>query len=140
MLDRTTAEAGKFEIGDTVRVNALSGTREFSLVGIANYGDISSPGGATFALFDQPTASEFLLKPGFVDAFLIEGDGTLSDEALAKAIDSALSPSDKLETLTGAQITEETTSQIKTVLSLSLGDNAESIALASASSLRVPSP
>ena len=116
MLDRTTAEAGKFEIGDTVRVNALSGTREFSLVGIANYGDISSPGGATFALFDQPTASEFLLKPGFVDAFLIEGDGTLSDEALAKAIDSALSPSDKLETLTGAQITEETTSQIKTVL------------------------
>ena len=116
MLDRTTAEAGKFEIGDTVRVNALSGTREFSLVGIANYGDISSPGGATFALFDQPTASEFLLKPGFVDAFLIQGDGTLSDEALAKAIDSALSPSDKLETLTGAQITEETTSQIKTVL------------------------
>ena len=116
MLDRTTAEAGKFAIGDTVRVNALSGTREFSLVGIANYGDISSPGGATFALFDQPTASEFLLKPGFVDAFLIQGDGTLSDEALAKAIDSALSPSDKLETLTGAQITEETTSQIKTVL------------------------
>lgn len=116
MLDRTTAEAGKFVIGDTVRVNALSGTREFSLVGIANYGDISSPGGATFALFDQPTASEFLLKPGFVDAFLIQGDGTLSDEALAKAIDSALSPSDKLETLTGAQITEETTSQIKTVL------------------------
>ena len=116
MLDRTTAEAGKFVIGDTVRVNALSGTREFSLVGIANYGDISSPGGATFALFDQPTASEFLLKPGFVDAFLIQGDGTLSDEALAKAIDAALLPSDKLETLTGAQITEETTSQIKTVL------------------------
>ena len=116
MLDRTTAEAGKFAIGDTVRVNALSGTREFSLVGIANYGDISSPGGATFALFDQPTASEFLLKPGFVDAFLIQGDGTLSDEALAKAIDAALLPSDKLETLTGAQITEETTSQIKTVL------------------------
>ena len=116
MLDRTTAEAGKFVIGDTVRVNALSGTREFSLVGIANYGDISSPGGATFALFDQPTASDFLLKPGFVDAFLIQGDGTLSDEALAKAIDAALLPSDKLETLTGAQITEETTSQIKTVL------------------------
>ena len=27
MLDRETAEKGKFEIGDTVRVNALSGTR-----------------------------------------------------------------------------------------------------------------
>ena len=116
MLDRATAEAGKFVIGDSVRVNALSGTREFSLVGIANYGDVSSPGGATFALFDQPTASEFLLKPGFVDAFLVQGDGTLSDEELAKVINSALLPSDKLETLTGAQITEETTSQIKKVL------------------------
>ncbi len=116
MLDRETAEKGKYEIGDTVRVNALSGTREFTLVGIANYGDVSSPGGATFALFDQPTASEFLLKPGFVDAFLIQGDGTLSDEELAKAINAALPTDAKLETLTGAEITEETTSQIKTVL------------------------
>jgi len=116
MLDRATSEAGKFVVGDTVRVNALTGTREFSLVGIANYGDISSPGGATFALFDQPTASEFLLKPGFVDAFLVRGDGSLSDEELAKAINAKLLPSDKLETLTGAQITEETTSQIKKVL------------------------
>ena len=116
MIDGETAKKGKFEIGDTVRVNALSGTREFLLVGIANYGDVSSPGGATFALFDQPTASEFLLKPGFVDAFLIQGDGTLSDEELAKAIDAALPTDAKLETLTGAEITEETTSQIKTVL------------------------
>ena len=67
-------------------------------------------------MFDQPTASEFLLKPGFVDAFLIKGDGTLSDEELAKAIDAALPSDAKLETLTGAEITEETTSQIKTVL------------------------
>jgi putative ABC transport system permease protein len=116
MLDRETAEKGEYKIGDSVRVTALSGTRQFTLVGIANYGDISSPGGATFALFDQPTASEFLLKPGFVDAILIQGDGTLSDEELAKAIDAALPTNSKLETLTGAEITEETTSQIKTVL------------------------
>ena len=116
MLDRETAENGKLVIGDTVRVNALSGTREFSFVGIANYGDVSSPGGATFALFDQPTASEFLLKPGFVDAILIQGDGSLSDEELAKSIQAALPAEAKLETLTGAQITAETTSQIKTVL------------------------
>ena len=106
MLDRETAEKGKYEIGDSVRVTALSGTRQFTLVGIANYGDISSPGGATFALFDQPTASEFLLRPGFVDAILIQGDGTLSDEELAKTINAALPADAKLETLTGAEITE----------------------------------
>ncbi|MCX6535824.1 MAG: FtsX-like permease family protein [Actinobacteria bacterium] len=116
MLDRETAQNGNFVLGDTVRVNALSGTREFSLVGIANYGDVASPGGATFALFDQPTASEFLLKPGFVDAILVQGDGSVSDEELAKAIQAAFPAEAKLETLTGAQITAETTSQIKTVL------------------------
>jgi len=116
VLDKASAENGDFVLGDKVRVNAQSGSREFTLVGIANYGDVSSPGGATFALFDQPTASEFLLKPGLVDAFLIQGDGSLSDEELASAVDKALDPADKLETLTGAEITEETQGQIQTVL------------------------
>ncbi|NBX13518.1 MAG: hypothetical protein EBR06_06835, partial [Acidimicrobiia bacterium] len=57
MLDRATAENGGYVVGDTVRVVAARGPREFTLVGIASYGDISSPGGATFALFDQETAS-----------------------------------------------------------------------------------
>ena len=116
VLDKASADNGDFVLGDTVRVNAQSGSREFTLVGIANYGDVSSPGGATFALFDQPTASEFLLKPGLVDAFLIQGDGSLSDEELANAVNKALDPADKLETLTGAEITEETQGQIQTVL------------------------
>ena len=33
-------------------------------VAVANYGDVSSPGGATFALFDDVTAMEFLTQPG----------------------------------------------------------------------------
>ena len=115
-MDKKTAKTGKFVLGDTVRINAQSGSREFTMVGIANYGDVSSPGGATFALFDQQTASEFLLKPGFVDAFLVQGDGTLSDEQLATAINAALLPNDKLETITGAQITQETQDQIGVVL------------------------
>ena len=118
VLDKASAKNGSFVLGDKVRVNAQSGSREFTLVGIANYGDVSSPGGATFALFDQSTASEFLLKPDLVDSILIQGDGSLSDEELANAIDKALDPADKLETLTGAEITEETQSQIQTLLNL----------------------
>ncbi|MEK7292843.1 MAG: FtsX-like permease family protein [Actinomycetota bacterium] len=112
MMDRASAKAGKFEIGDTVRVNAQSGSREFTLVGIATFGDVSSLGGASFALFDQPTASEFLLAPGYVDAFLIQGDGSLSDTELAAKITSALPASAKLETLTGAEISKEEQDQI----------------------------
>ncbi|MEY4068905.1 MAG: hypothetical protein RLZZ332_1241 [Actinomycetota bacterium] len=118
MLDRATADNGEFVVGDTVRVIAAKGARQFTLVGIASYGDISSPGGATFALFDQPTASEFLLEPGFVDAFLIAGDGSVSDEVLADRIDAALADDLKLETLTGAEITAEVQGQIKDVLNI----------------------
>jgi putative ABC transport system permease protein len=112
MMDRASAKAGKFAIGDTVRVNAQSGSREFALVGIASFGDGSSLAGATFALFDQPTASEFLLAPGYVDVFLVQGDGSLTDTELAARITAALPPSAKLETLTGAEITKETQDQI----------------------------
>ena len=116
-MDKATAKNAKYSIGDRVRVTAQKGSRTFTLVGIANYGDVSSPGGATFALFDQPTASEFLLREGYVDAFLVKGDGSLTDEELASRITSSLDPTLKLETLTGAQITKETQDQIGQVLS-----------------------
>jgi putative ABC transport system permease protein len=118
VLDKATADNGEFVVGDNVRVVAVRGTREFTMVGIANYGDISSPGGATFALFDQPTASEFLLQPGFVDAILVEGDDSVSDEVLAQRINTALAADLKLETLTGAEITAEVQGQIKDVLNI----------------------
>ena len=118
MLDRATADNGDFVVGDTVRVVSFAGPREFTLVGVASYGDIASPGGATFALFDQPTASEFLLQPGFVDAILVESDDSVSDEVLAQRIDAALPAGLKLETLTGAEITAEVQGQIKDVLNI----------------------
>lgn len=118
ILDKATADNGAFVVGDSVRVVAVRGAREFTLVGIASYGDISSPGGATFALFDQPTASEFLLQPGFVDAILVEGDDSVGDDVLAKRIDAALPTELRLETLTGAEITAEVQGQIKDVLNI----------------------
>ena len=117
VLDEASAKAGKFELNDNVKVVAQAGSRVFTLVGIASYGDVRSPGGATFALFDLNTAQEFLAKPGFIDDILVSGDGSVSDEQLAEAINKAIPSSYKTETLTGAQITKETQDQIGTALS-----------------------
>ena len=84
VIDEASAKAGKYVLGDTVKVVAQSGSREFTLVGIASYGDVRSPGGATFALFDSVTAAEFLAKPGFIDAILISGDGPSQTRNLRK--------------------------------------------------------
>ena len=116
-LDEASAKAGNYVVGDRVKVVAQAGSRDFTLVGIAGYGDVRSPGGATFALFDLATAQEFLAKPGFVDAILISGDGSVSDEELAQAINAVIPSSYKTETLTGAEITKETQDQIGSALS-----------------------
>ena len=112
-LDLGTATTGKYEVGDTVKVVAQAGSREFTLVGIARYGDVDSPGGATFALFDLPTAQSFVGRPGFIDAVVVIGDGTMSDAALADAVQAALPADVKAETLTGAEITKENQSAIE---------------------------
>ena len=116
-LDESSAEKAGYIVGDTVKVIAQAGSRTFKMVGIASYGDVRSPGGATFALFDVPTAAEFLGKPGYVDAILVVGDGTRTDEALAQDIDKIFDPAAKIETLTGAEITKETQDDIGEALS-----------------------
>ena len=115
-LDEATADNAGYVIGDRVKVAAQAGSREFTLVGIASYGDVRSPGGATFALFDLDTAMEFLAKPGFIDDILVVGDGSMSDEKLADAVNAAIPASLRTETLTGAEITKETQDQISGAL------------------------
>jgi putative ABC transport system permease protein len=116
-LDESSAKKAGYVVGDTVKVVAQAGSREFTMVGIASYGDVRSPGGATFALFDVETAAEFLGKPGYVDAILVAGDGTRTDEMLAQDIDKIFDPAAKVETLTGAEITKETQDEIGQALS-----------------------
>jgi putative ABC transport system permease protein len=67
-------------------------------------------------LFDSVTAAEFLTKPGYIDAILISGDGSVSDTKLSAAIQAALPATAKTETLTGAEITAETQDQIGSAL------------------------
>ncbi len=115
VLDTQTAQDGDYSIGDTVKVNASS-SREFTLVGLAEYNDISTPGDATWALFDEQTAMNFVLKPGYVDAVLIKGDGTITDDELATrvqaAFDSAQGP-EVSEALTGAEIIAQNQSELE---------------------------
>ena len=116
-LDTSTADKGGYQLGDTVKVVAQAGSREFTLVGVARYGDVSSPGGATFALFDLATAQSFVGRPGFIDAVVVRSDGSVSDAELADRIEAALPANSQTETLTGAEITKENQDAIEQGLS-----------------------
>ena len=82
VLDRLSADQGDIEVGDTVTVTAQAGAREFTVVGIVTFGDADTSGGANWALFDLPTAQDFVIgQPGLLDSITVVGDGSLDDQA-----------------------------------------------------------
>ncbi len=115
-LDTLTARDGGLSLGDQVNVNADSGARTFTLVGIMQYDDIISPGNATWALFDAATASDFIAKPGYIDAVLVKGDGSIPPDQVVANVRAALDPN-IAETLTSAEITAQAQTEVQKSLS-----------------------
>ncbi|CAB4882007.1 unannotated protein [freshwater metagenome] len=116
VLDDQTASDGGYAIGDSVKINAEAGSRSFTLVGIAQYNNVATPGDATWALFDATTAMEFVAKPGFIDAVLVRGDGSVTDAELAQRVQTALDQTPALtplQALTGAEITVQSQTEIQ---------------------------
>ena len=118
--DQTTAD-GHYSIGDSVKVNAEGGSKSFTLVGVARYNAVSTLGDATWALFDAETAMNFVSKPGYVDAVLVKGDGTVSDDELAHRVQAALDKGqggEVSQVLTGAEIIARSQTEIEKGLGL----------------------
>lgn len=116
VLDTLTASDAGHAIGDVVKINAEGGSRDFPLVGLAEFDELVSPGNATWALFDEQTAEEFIGRPGFVDSVLVVGDGSVPADELVSRLRAALDP-DVAEVLTSDQITAQTQSEIEKTLS-----------------------
>jgi putative ABC transport system permease protein len=92
-IDEGVADEENFAIGDRIGVAALGPAREFEIVGIAKYGGLSSIGGATFAIFDIPTAQVLLGKRGQLDTVQAAAEAGLTPDELVRRIDAELGPS-----------------------------------------------
>ena len=111
-IDEGVAGEEGLEVGDRIGVAALGPAQEFEIVGIAKYGDLSSLGGATFAIFDVPTAQKLLDKEGRLDAVqAAAADGT-APEQLTQRIRSALGG--EFTVRTGVEEANEQSSEIAT--------------------------
>jgi putative ABC transport system permease protein len=84
-IDEGVADDESLAIGDRIGVASLGPAREYEIVGIARYGEVSSLGGATFAIFDIPTAQTLLDKKGELDAVQAAAqDGIAPEELVAR--------------------------------------------------------
>jgi putative ABC transport system permease protein len=88
-IDENTAESEHYAVGDRVRVAGDGPARAYMLAGIVKFGDVSSLGGATIALFDVPTAQQVLHKDGF-DAISAAAKDGVSQGELIQRIETVL--------------------------------------------------
>ena len=86
VIDSGTAKNENYKVGDKIRAAAEGPTREFNVVGIARYGSVDSIGGATFAVFDVPTAQAMLNKQGQLDSIFIAAKDGVDDSAVANQV------------------------------------------------------
>jgi putative ABC transport system permease protein len=89
VVDKGTADDQHFTVGERIRIAGDGPARSYTLTGIAKFGDVSSLGGATVALFDVKTAQAVLHKDGF-DAISVAAKSGVDDEQLVEAIGPTL--------------------------------------------------
>jgi putative ABC transport system permease protein len=110
IIDRGTAGDEGFHVGDTIRIATLKPIAAFKLVGIAQYGSVSSIGSATFTAFPLAKAQELLNRKGELDAISVAGKKGVSQEQLVKEIEEVV-PANKVEVRTQAQQVKEAKKQ-----------------------------
>jgi putative ABC transport system permease protein len=112
VVDEGVADDENLKIGDPIGIAAIGPARNFEIVGIARYGDLSSIGGATFAIFDVPTAQDLLEKKGELDSIQVAAaDGVTPDE-LTRRMKAELG--DDVTVRTGVQQADEESGEIAT--------------------------
>ena len=81
-------------------------------MGIAKYGDLSSIGGATFAILDVPTAQKLLDKEGQLDSVQVAAEDGVTPEELTRRIQAELGAD--VTVRTGVEQADEESSEIAT--------------------------
>ena len=111
-VDEGVADNEGLRLGDRIGVAALGPAQEFEIVGIAKYGDLSSIGGATFAILDVPTAQELLNKEGQLDSVLAAAEEGVTPEDLTRRIEAELGADFTVRT--GVEQADEDSGEIAT--------------------------
>jgi putative ABC transport system permease protein len=116
VLDQGTADSEHYAVGDRVRIATLGPTRSFEVVGLAQYGSVSSLGGATFAVFDIPTAQRLLEREGELDAISVAAKPGVTAQQLVRDLRAEL-PQVKVQTAQAqAQEDSEDVSTFTTII------------------------
>jgi putative ABC transport system permease protein len=112
VVDEGVADDEDLKLGDRIGVAGLGPAQMFRVVGLARYGEVSSLGNVTFAIFDVATAQRLLDKEGELDAVQAAARDGVTPEQLTQRIQAALG--DDVTVRTGVEEADEQSSEIAT--------------------------
>jgi putative ABC transport system permease protein len=111
VVDAATATRYDITVGTTITVLFQGPPEEFTVSGVAGFGDADNLAGATLALFDTPTAQRVLDKEEVFDSISVIGDERTDPGQLRVAVQEVLPP--ETEALTSASVADEQSEQLK---------------------------
>jgi putative ABC transport system permease protein len=85
-IDAGTAKKNDYAVGDTIGVSANGPVEQYTITGIARFGEVDSIGGAVIAVFDMPTAQALLRQEGQYDEISITATDGSSPAEVQKAV------------------------------------------------------
>ena len=97
VIDESSAKRLDYAVGDSIQVAVGGPVRTFEIVGVAKYGDVSTLGGATMAIWDVREAQRLLDKDGY-DVVAVAAKPGVSDEELIGSIERLLPPNVQVRT------------------------------------------
>ena len=89
-IDAGTAKSQHVGVGGQVRIEAKGPVRTFTVSGVVTFGDVSSIGTATVALFDLHVAQQVFREPGRYDSIIVAAKPGVSRAQLRGALNGAL--------------------------------------------------
>lgn len=105
VLDRRTATDANISVGDSIGVDIASGTRQFTVSGIATFGEIDNFAGAPAALLSTAEAQELLAEPGTFDWITVAGANGIDQAELVAGLSGSLP--EGTEAITGEAFSDE---------------------------------
>jgi len=97
-IDKATADAHHYAVGDTIGVIARGPVETFRIVGLVKFGDLNSLGGGTLSIFDLPTAQRLFNKEGKLDSIGVAAKPNVTPQELVRQIQPILPPTAQVRT------------------------------------------
>jgi putative ABC transport system permease protein len=98
VIDANTASNEGYAVGDAIGVAALGPVQQYEITGIAKFGSVDSIGGATFAVFDVPTAQALFQKEGHFDSIAVAAKEGTTPEQLVDTLEPLVPTTAEVQT------------------------------------------